>query len=278
MGPSLESNGMADARGHGERADWASMGPSLESNGMYTAQGKTTRSKRSFNGAVARKQRNGRLCLDLVADDRWRFNGAVARKQRNVPGIPPQAPPETRFNGAVARKQRNVGIGEVFGASEIAASMGPSLESNGMPEPRTRDCGESGSLQWGRRSKATECCDLPQPHPASRTASMGPSLESNGMRSRSIQAHASRTASMGPSLESNGMSLDLFPCRRTALASMGPSLESNGMLKRFQCAERWPLWLQWGRRSKATECSRSVAIASSRAPASMGPSLESNGM
>ena len=158
----------------------------------------------------------------------------------------------------------------------MVASMGPSLESNGM-NPQFVAVREYPMLQWGRRSKATECRGAFAGFEVRFGASMGPSLESNGMRrARAIRIRVS-AASMGPSLESNGMT----PSNGTSETKR--SSRFNGAVARKQrnvCGSlgwTWCVQLQWGRRSKATECGGREHI-NREWVASMGPSLESNGM
>ncbi len=66
--------------------------------------------------------------------------------------------------------------------ADLLASMGPSLRSDGdvAQKPSVRI---SGSLQWGRRSAATETGNATGTGIDSDDASMGPSLRSDGDRS-----------------------------------------------------------------------------------------------
>ena len=229
------------------------MGPSLESNGMPTARRlPPVPGVGRFNGAVARKQRNAELVSDVTGEPmelQWgrrskatecgrsskrpcwplSFNGAVARKQRNDPRLwscrdraSASMGPSLESNGMV--------LSTTEASRALDASMGPSLESNGMAALSRELSIRVEQLQWGRRSKATEC--------------YGPRGALRGVPS---------LASMGPSLESNGMTI--------------PS-PSRGI----------DTLLQWGRRSKATECLRLCGHYHATDLASMGPSLESNGM
>ena len=130
------------------------MGPSLESNGMVkkAAKGVSSVALQWGRRSKATECFFSRLPLPPTI----RFNGAVARKQRNGPSGAEHRHGTLRFNGAVARKQRNAELAE-FDEEQFLASMGPSLESNGMLDKELHPVG------------------------VLRLASMGPSLESNGM-------------------------------------------------------------------------------------------------
>ena len=130
MGPSLESNGMQFVSVNSNRKLPASMGPSLESNGMFALRHVVDRQSLASMGPSLESNGMARLIAARSSFESC-FNGAVARKQRNGFQRCPPTRNRRRFNGAVARKQRN--------ATEPEYHHGPWY-----------------SLQWGRRSKATE--------------------------------------------------------------------------------------------------------------------------
>ena len=231
MGPSLESNGMMGLPTFPtppERLQWGRRSKATEWLRMSPRPTLTTY---CFNGAVARKQRNacGRGRRSTAPR---RFNGAVARKQRNVPARAcARDGSRICFNGAVARKQRNATDGPERPIKTALASMGPSLESNGMRGTTGGARLVHEELQWGRRSKATEC----HSHPSGREGRAG----FNGAVARK-QRNAASTI---------GVAL-LYDCFNRAVARKQRNVAQSDIGTEYGDP------LQWGRRSKATEWGR----------------------
>ncbi len=252
MGPSLFSDGrQLWAEAFAEYSDGASMGPSLFSDGrMGTAVRRCVAT--GFNGAVAVQRRKGRVrntVKKVTSRLQWgrRCSATEGAKREGTTRY------VSCFNGAVAVQRRKVRESTKAGKKAAAASMGPSLFSDGRASKvcSTAEC--ETWLQWGRRCSATEghLCD--GRGAGGPPASMGPSLFSDGRRSAGAIWAVVAACFNGAVAVQRRKAAHRRHGRRDPAASMGPSLFSDGRRLRGHERPVEPFGLQWGRRCSATE-------------------------
>ena len=209
-----------------------------------------------------------------------RFNGAVALQRRKLPRQASRRSHRSAASmepslcsdgnvGPVIRVARDCGasmepslcsdgnVGPVIRvARDCGASMEPSLCSDGNPPARDRSRKHRRSLQWSRRSAATETILISSPRVSSCRLQWSRRSAATETSHVSPPSRASRRSFNGAvALQRRKRGPARVDSRGANRASMEPSLCSDGNSMAGSHFASSSVVLQWSRRSAATETS-----------------------